>query len=129
LEFIKAYAIIYFDNCFLVRGLKVIKGPTGLIVSFPVKKLSDGTYWDIAFPLNDETRRMIEQAVLAEYEKDVGGSGPTKREPEDQSRCLNSRPNNSNFSNRWPVVLDVDLGHYLELENCTGMDRMKNMGT
>jgi len=47
LEFIKAYAIIYFDNCFLVRELKVIKGPTGLIVSFPVKKLSDGTHWDI----------------------------------------------------------------------------------
>jgi len=57
LEFIKAYAIIYFDNCFLVRELKVIKGPTGLIVSFPVKKLSDGTHCDIAFPVNAETRK------------------------------------------------------------------------
>jgi DNA-binding cell septation regulator SpoVG len=45
-------------------------------VSFPAKKLSNGTRWDIAFPLDAETRRMIEQAVLAEYEKVVAGSKP-----------------------------------------------------
>jgi stage V sporulation protein G len=65
---VKAHAIICFDNCFLVRELKVIKGPAGLCVSFPAKELSDGTHWDIAFPLDAETRRMIEQAVLAERE-------------------------------------------------------------
>jgi DNA-binding cell septation regulator SpoVG len=30
---------------------------------------SEGDQWDIAFPVNAETRNMIEQAVLAEYEK------------------------------------------------------------
>jgi stage V sporulation protein G len=58
----------------LVRELKVIKGPAGLSVSFPTKKLSNGTRWDIAFPVDAETRNMIEQAVLAEYEKVVAGS-------------------------------------------------------
>jgi len=72
---VKAHAIICFDNCFLVRELKVIQGPAGLSVSFPVKKLSDGTQWDIAFPVNAETRNMIGRAVLAEYEKVVAGSG------------------------------------------------------
>jgi stage V sporulation protein G len=72
---VKARATICFDNCFLVRELKVIKGPAGLSVSFPTKKLSNGTRWDIAFPLYAETRQMIEQAVLAEYEKVVAGSG------------------------------------------------------
>src|SRR5262245_56086321 len=49
----------------------LIKGPTGLFLSFPTKKLRDGTYWDIAYPPNAATRNMIEQAILAEYEKIV----------------------------------------------------------
>jgi len=66
---VKAHAIICFDNCFLVRELKVIQGPAGLSVSFPAKQLSDGTHWDIAFPANTETRQMIERTILVEYEK------------------------------------------------------------
>ena len=75
-KMVKAYATISFDNCFLVPEIRVIKGPTGLFVSFPAKKQRDGTYWDIAFPANAETRNMIQQAVLAEYQKVTGGSGP-----------------------------------------------------
>jgi stage V sporulation protein G len=71
---VKAYASICFDNCLLVRDIKVMKGLTGLFISFPTKKLSDGTYRNIAFPANAETRNMIEQAVLAKYEKVVAGS-------------------------------------------------------
>jgi len=70
-DVVKAYASICFDNCFLVYDIKVIQGPTGLFISFPTKKLRDGTRWDIAFPANAETRRIIEQAILAEYEKIV----------------------------------------------------------
>ena len=73
-ERVKAYATISFDNCFLVQEIRVIKGPTGLFVSFPAKKQRDGTYWDIAFPANAETRRMIQRAILAEYEKVVAAN-------------------------------------------------------
>jgi stage V sporulation protein G len=66
-----AYVDIVFDNCLKVEGIKVIKGPTGLFISFPSKQ-RDGTYRDLAFPANTETRRMIEQAILAEYEKWIG---------------------------------------------------------
>jgi stage V sporulation protein G len=68
---VRAYVDIVFDSCFMVEEIKVIQGATGLFLSFPAKKLRDGTYWDIAFPVNAETRNMIEQAVLAEYEKVV----------------------------------------------------------
>ena len=34
-EFVKAYASICFDDCFLVHDIRVIKGPTGLFISFP----------------------------------------------------------------------------------------------
>jgi len=73
-DFVKAYASICFDDCFLVHDIRVIKGPTGLFISFPNRTQSQGGRRDIAFPVNAETRRMIEQAVLAEYEKAVGAS-------------------------------------------------------
>jgi stage V sporulation protein G len=68
---VKAYASICFDDCFLVHDIRVIKGPTGLFISFPNVTQSDGTQRHIAFPVNAETRNIIEQAVLAEYEKVV----------------------------------------------------------
>lgn len=73
-EFVKAHASICLDDYFLIHDIRVIKGPAGLFISFPTVKQSDGTQRDIAFPVNAETRNMIEQAVLAEYEKVVGAS-------------------------------------------------------
>jgi stage V sporulation protein G len=68
-EKLRGYATITFDNCFLIRDLKIIRGTTGLFVSMPSKKRKDGTYKDIAHPLNNETRRMIEEKIIAEYER------------------------------------------------------------
>ncbi len=68
---LKAYVTITLDHCFVIRDLKIIHGSTGYFVSMPSKKRKDGTYKDIAHPINNETRRMIEQAVLTQYEKVV----------------------------------------------------------
>jgi stage V sporulation protein G len=35
----------------------------------PSKKRKDGTYKDIAHPINSETRKMLEDRVILEYEK------------------------------------------------------------
>jgi DNA-binding cell septation regulator SpoVG len=35
-------------------------------------KQSDGTYWQIAFPITAETRKLIEEAVFAKYRKIIG---------------------------------------------------------
>ncbi|HWP58224.1 MAG TPA: septation regulator SpoVG [Candidatus Acidoferrales bacterium] len=74
-EKLKAYVTITFDHCFLVRDLKIIRGTTGLFVSMPSKKRKDGTYKDIAHPLNNETRRMIEQKIIAEYQRVLAQGG------------------------------------------------------
>ncbi len=70
-EKLKAYVTITFDDCFVVRDLKVINGNNGLFVAMPSKKRKDGTFKDTAHPLNNETRKMIEEKVLAEYEKEI----------------------------------------------------------
>jgi stage V sporulation protein G len=68
---LKAYVTITFDNCFVVRDLKVISGNNGLFVAMPSKKRKDGTYRDTAHPLNNQTRQMIESRVLEEYNKEI----------------------------------------------------------
>ncbi|HXW86224.1 MAG TPA: septation regulator SpoVG [Candidatus Bathyarchaeia archaeon] len=68
---LKAYATIVFDNSFIVRDLKVIEGNRGLFVSMPSRKRKDGTFRDVVHPLNADTRRMIEEKVIGEYNRVV----------------------------------------------------------
>jgi stage V sporulation protein G len=82
---LKAYATLTLDACFVIRDVKVIRGPAGYIVSMPSRKQKDGIRRDIAHPINAETRKMIEEAVMAEYLKVAGESGST---PTDTSRKL-----------------------------------------
>lgn len=66
---LKAFVTITFDNCFIVRDLKIINGNKGLFVAMPSKKKKDGTFGEVAHPLNAETRAKIEEAVLSEYDQ------------------------------------------------------------
>ena len=65
---LKAFANITFDDSFVVRGLKIIDGTEGLFVSMPSRKRADGTYQDVAHPINNGTRYDIETAVLDAYD-------------------------------------------------------------
>ncbi len=68
---LKAYATMVFDNCFIIRDLKIIKSDKGLFVSMPSRRKKDGSFKDIVHPLNAETRKMIEEKVVQEYYKAV----------------------------------------------------------
>jgi stage V sporulation protein G len=70
-EKLKAFANVTFDDAFVVRGLKVINGTNGYFVSMPSRKRPDGTYQDIAHPINNEMRATIEKAVLGAYEEEL----------------------------------------------------------
>jgi len=70
---LKGFVSITIDNCFVVRGLKVIEGSKGLFVAMPSRPKGDGTFQDIAHPINNETRAMIEDVILAEYHLAVRG--------------------------------------------------------
>ena len=72
-ERLRGFANITFDNAFVIRGLKIISGSKGLFVSMPSKRRSDGTFQDIAHPINPETRQMIEDIVLDAYNVELSG--------------------------------------------------------
>ncbi len=68
---LKAFVSITFDDAFVVRGLKVIEGNSDLFVAMPSRRRKDGEFRDIAHPINNETRDMIEKAVLDEYTRQL----------------------------------------------------------
>jgi stage V sporulation protein G len=70
-EKLKAFVSIVFDQCFVVTDIKIIHGPKGLFVSMPSKKRKDGTFKDIAHPLNNQTRQYLEDKVLSVYKQQV----------------------------------------------------------
>ena len=70
-EKLKAYVTIIFDDCFVIRDLKVINGKSGLFVAMPSRKRKDGTFKDLAHPLDNGTRKKIEDKILEEYNREV----------------------------------------------------------
>lgn len=68
---LKAFANVTFDNAFVIRGLKIIDGKKGLFISMPSRRAKDGTYRDIAHPINNEMRQKIEKVVLEKYQEEV----------------------------------------------------------
>ena len=73
-EKLKAFVSIVFDQCFVVTDIKIIHGPKGLFVSMPSKKRKDGTFKDIAHPLNNQMRQYLEDKVLSVYRQQVGAA-------------------------------------------------------
>ncbi len=68
-EKLKAIANVTFDNCFVVRGVKVISGESSYFISMPSRKRPDGTFQDIAHPTNAEMRKKMEDKILEAYER------------------------------------------------------------
>jgi stage V sporulation protein G len=76
-EKLKAYVTITLDDCFVVRDLKVIQGTSGLFVAMPAKKRKDGTYKDIAHPLNTDMRSRMERVILDQYDRSLSRRADT----------------------------------------------------
>jgi stage V sporulation protein G len=72
---LKAYITIVLDNCFVVRDLKIISGNGGLFVAMPSKRRKDGTFKDIAHPLNQSTRATMEKKILDAYLSEIKKTG------------------------------------------------------
>jgi stage V sporulation protein G len=70
---LKAYATMVFDDCFIIRDLKIIEGDNGLFVSMPSRRRKDG-FRDIVHPLNSDTRKMIEDSIIIEFKRSVEGA-------------------------------------------------------
>ena len=85
-EKLKAFVSIVIDNCFMVNDIKVIKGRDGLFISMPSRRKKNGKFKDVAHPLNNETRQMIEGLILTDYERALRGEQDESPRPEREER-------------------------------------------
>ena len=75
---LRALVTVVFDDCFVVRNIKVIEGrDRKLFVAMPSRKMPDGRYGDIAHPITRNFRREMETAVLGAYWRNVRSPGAT----------------------------------------------------
>ena len=95
---LKAFASITIDNVFVVHDLKVIEGQKGLFVAMPSRKTGNGEFKDIAHPIATEARTLIQNKIIAEYNRllqeeglapqaaaPIGGGSSSERDPQPES--------------------------------------------
>ena len=92
---LKAFVSIIIDDCFVVSDIKIIEGTNGLFVSMPSKKRKNGTFRDIAHPLNNETRFRLEQEIIDKYREVIEGGGravaPMRQLEEELDRSIDAQ--------------------------------------
>jgi stage V sporulation protein G len=71
-EHLRALFSITIDNCFMIRGLKIIRGPKEHFIDMPSKRRKGEDRREIVSAISAEARKMLEEKVFAEYEKITG---------------------------------------------------------
>ncbi len=66
----KGIASVLLDDSFAVHDIRIIEGDNGLFIAMPSRKTPTGGYRDIAHPINPDVRKMFEDAILEEYNKE-----------------------------------------------------------
>jgi stage V sporulation protein G len=75
---VKALASITIEDSFVVTGIRVIASQKGsLFCSMPSRKMPNGEYKDICFPLSAEARALITDEILKAYYEKVGEAEAT----------------------------------------------------
>ena len=76
----KGIASILLDDLIAIHDIRIIQGDNGLFVAMPSRKTPTGGYRHIAHPITPEGRKMIEDAILGEYENAEVATEETKEE-------------------------------------------------
>jgi stage V sporulation protein G len=110
-EKLKAFVSIVFDQCFMVNDIKVIQGREGLFISMPSRRKRNGRFKDVAHPLNNETRQVIEDRILSEYERLIGGD----RRQEPRAAVVEKQAETADTSEKTAVVESKTLDEVAEM--------------
>lgn len=65
----KAVVSIVVNNALCINNIKVIDSQNGPFIAMPNIRRANGEFKDIVFPLNQETRMAMQEAILNEYNK------------------------------------------------------------
>lgn len=65
----KAIVSIVVNNALCINNIKVIESQNGPFIAMPNIRTASGEFKDLVFPLNQETRLAMQEAILNEYNK------------------------------------------------------------
>lgn len=70
---VRASASVVFDDCFRIKDIMVVakEDDKDVFASMPCRKLPDGKYMALAYPITPEFRRELEEAITLEYEAEL----------------------------------------------------------
>ena len=68
---LKAFATNTIDGDFVIQGLKIIEGKSGMFIAMPARRRADGEWQDVAHPINNQARADLEHAVLSAYRNEI----------------------------------------------------------
>lgn len=68
---LKGYATIVLDDCLKIENIRIIQGNTRMFAAMPNKKMPNGKYKDVVYPIGKESnlREEIDKAIIDEYNK------------------------------------------------------------
>ena len=83
-ERLRAIVSITIDDILAIHDIKIIQGTERLFVAMPSRREESGIFRDVVHPISGEARKMIEDAIISEYnnhlEKTIEQHGYTKAE-------------------------------------------------
>lgn len=79
-ERLKAFASVTFDNCFVVRNMKVVVGEKGLLLCMPARKTATNEHRDLVHPITREFRAYLEEHILQAYENELSNPGHSSQQ-------------------------------------------------
>lgn len=98
---IKATANITLDDCFAVKGIKVMEGNGKLFISMPSRKIGDG-YKEDCFPVTKEFRDQLNTAVMDSYKEKLENTQKQASQLSDQENHddQSDQPDNESQNNQ-----------------------------
>ncbi len=67
---LKGIASVLIDDAFAVHDIRIIEGDNGLFIAMPSRKTATGDYKDVCHPINPTVRKMFEDAIFEEFNKE-----------------------------------------------------------
>ena len=68
---LRAVISITIDNMLAVHDIKVVQGDERLFVAMPSRKDENGVFRDIVHPISPEARKLVEDEILAAYNRHI----------------------------------------------------------
>jgi len=72
-ERLLAVASITLCDCFVVRAMRLVDGHSRKYLAMPIRQSKTGEIFEVFHPINKQTRDVLENLILQEYEHRVSG--------------------------------------------------------